>query len=494
MKFIKSNILVIGLVSMLSFTGCSDFLDETSQDEIIPETVDDLSAVMYSEAYPYQFEGNIYLRMLTDEVVCNGLNMETYSTNYEYGRQIFNYNTTMFDGDYTIPSDANSWVMIYEKIMGCNVVNDYIDKIDATETEKNAIKGQVLFLRGFYYLKLAIIYCQPYTREGYNPADVLGLPLVTTMNVTDDFPVRSSLEDTYAQIEGDLKEAVSLLKANYEQPNKFRVGYLTAEAMLTRFYIFKNSEDDLQSIIDYSNDVLSNASALTYLSSFESTFHDDGIYNLDVSSEPLWVYGTSTVTPSENIYFPLNPYSVKAPYSIAPELLALYDANDLRADCYFKIGSTASGTYMLNTNKIGTTSSSYGDRGIRNAEVYLNRAEAYCRLFINTGNAEYRINALSDLNSLRETRYATGTYEDEDITDGTELLNFCLEERRRELCMEEGLRWADIKRLNLSVDHVFIDEDGNEATYTLSSGDLLYALPIPYNVINRNSKLAQNPR
>ncbi len=493
MKFIKSNILAICLVSMLSYTSCSDFLEETSQDEIIPETMEDLSAVMYSEAYPYQFEGNVFLRMLTDEVVCNGLNLDSYENYYEYGRQIFTYNTTMFDGNYTIPSDANAWVLFYEKIMGCNVVYDYLDKIDATETEKNAIKGQVLFLRGFYYLKLAAVYCQPYSREGYDPSEVLGLPLVLTMNVTDDYPVRSSLEDTYTQIESDLKEAVSLLKDNYEQPNKYRVGYLTAEAILTRFYVYKNSEDDLQSIIDYSNDVLMNAPVLTYLSSFESTFHDEGIYNLDVSTEPLWVYGASTIYSNTN-YIPSTGYSVKLPYSISPELTALYDENDLRSDCYFLEGYSASGNYKLNTNKIGRYSSDYGDRGIRNAEVYLNRAEAYCRLFINTGNAEYRTNALSDLNTLRETRFATGTYEDVDITDGTELLNFCLEERRRELSMEEGLRWADIKRLNLSVDHVFIDEEGNESTYTLESGDLMYALPIPYNVINRNSKLAQNPR
>ncbi len=492
MNLLKSNILAIGFVSSLLFTSCSDFLEETSQDEIIPENVEDLSAVMYSEAYPYQFAGDVYLNLFTDEMVCNGLNNETYQSYYDNGMPFFTFTNTLFDGDYTIPDDANSWVLYYEKIMGCNVVYDYTDEIEATEKEKNALRGQVLFLRGFYYFKLASIYCQPYTRDGYDPKNVLGLPLVLSMKVTDDYPVRSSLEETYSQIEKDLKESITLLKENYEQPNKYRVGYLTAEAMLTRFYIYKNSADDLQSIVDYSDEVLANVPTLTYLSSFESTFHDDGIYTLDVSSEPLWVYGTSTM--SNTNYSPQYAYSGKMPYSVSNELSILYDANDLRSESYFYKTIDGTSYYKCKSNKVGQYSSNYGDRGIRNAEVYLNRAEAYCRLFINTGNDDYRVKALSDLNKLRESRYATDTYEDVEITEATELLDFCLEERRRELSLEEGLRWADIKRLNLSVSHVFVDENGNEINYELQSGDLFYALPIPYNVINRNSKLVQNPR
>jgi len=115
-------------------------------------------------------------------------------------------------------------------------------------------------------------------------------------------------------------------------------------------------------------------------------------------------------------------------------------------------------------------------------------------LFIETGDGNYRLKALEDLNTLRETRYATGTYILLDITDGQELLDFCLEERRRELCFEEGLRWSDIKRLNLGVEHTFIDQNGNAQNHSLTSGDLLYALPIPYNVMQRNPALSQNPR
>ncbi|WP_111307810.1 RagB/SusD family nutrient uptake outer membrane protein [Confluentibacter sediminis] len=493
MRFLKLNIVVLFGVSALFLNSCSDFLEETSQDEIIPETLEDLSAVMYSEAYPYLFSGDIYLNLLTDEMVSNGLTSDSYQTNFENGMQIYMYTKTMFDGSYLIPTDANSWELYYKKIKGCNVVLDYLENITASEKDINSLKGQVLFLRGYYYFKLASIYCQPYSVNQINPDEALGLPLVLSMNVQDIFPKRTSLKATFDQIEADLKTSVTLLKENYTAPSPFRVGYLAAEAMLTRFYIYKNSKEDLQSIIDYSTDVISNKPSLTYLTSFKTTFHSKGIYDIDISNEPIWVYGTSSVRASN--YWPLYPITnSKPPYSVSPLLTSLYDTEDLRNEAYFTKATNSGSKYNSVGNKIGLNNNQYGDRGIRNAEVYLNRAEAYCRLFLETGMEDYRANALQDLNTLRETRYETNTYTSVDIADGQTLLDFCLEERRRELCLEEGLRWGDIKRLNLGINHTFIDADGNSTDYTLAPGDLLYALPIPYNVMERNPELSQNPR
>lgn len=128
------------------------------------------------------------------------------------------------------------------------------------------------------------------------------------------------------------------------------------------------------------------------------------------------------------------------------------------------------------------------------AEAYLNRAEALARRFQAKGDGNDRVQALDDLNTLRETRFATGTYVEEEVTDAQDLLDFCLNERRLELCCEEGFRWFDIKRLGLSVTHKYIDSEGVEREYVLESNSPLYALPIPYDAIERNYKLKQNPR
>ncbi|WP_170154566.1 RagB/SusD family nutrient uptake outer membrane protein [Mangrovibacterium diazotrophicum] len=493
MKFLKPTIYTLGLLSMVFLTSCSSFLEETSQDELIPSSLEDLQSTMYAEAYPYNFSSDMFLNLLTDELVCQGLNNDYYVTQYSNGTAMFQFDKAMFDGDYAIPSDANSWKNYYEKIMGCNVVLDYLPFVSGSESEKNAVKGQAQFLRGFYYLRLAMIYCQLYNAEGVNPEQALGVPLVLTMDVTDDFPVRASLKDTYAQIESDLTESIALLRDNYDAPSAHRVSYLAAEAMLSRMYLYMGRDEDWQKVVDYSTDVLAEKPTLTYLSSFSAAFHNKGIYDLDVSEEPIWVYGVATT--ANNDYLPTQlQWGSVPPYTVSSELSTLYDANDLRLSSYFYSVNYNGVDYNLRPNKIGMYQSNYGDWGIRNAEVYLNRAEAYARLYKAGGSSDNLANALADLNYLRQTRYATGTYEDVDMNDADALLAFCLEERRRELCLENSLRWFDIKRLSLSVTHTYMDAAGVSSDYTLDSGDPLYALPIPYDAINRNYKLEQNPR
>ena len=94
------------------------------------------------------------------------------------------------------------------------------------------------------------------------------------------------------------------------------------------------------------------------------------------------------------------------------------------------------------------------------------------------------------LNRLRRNRIAGYTdivYSASDITDAVR------EERRKELCFE-GHRWFDLRRLGMpEITHVFVDNsNGYETSYTLHEEDSRYALPIPEEVIRRNSNLSQN--
>jgi len=130
------------------------------------------------------------------------------------------------------------------------------------------------------------------------------------------------------------------------------------------------------------------------------------------------------------------------------------------------------------------------------AEVYLNRAEAYTKRFMSNGSGADRDQALSDLNLLRASRFDTRSvaYTPVVLTDAASLFKFCQDERRRELCLEEGHRWEDIKRWGLAVQHTFTAVDGSITQSTLQSGSLLYALPIPYQAFQNNPSLVQNPR
>ncbi|WP_163713290.1 RagB/SusD family nutrient uptake outer membrane protein [Mangrovibacterium lignilyticum] len=495
MKLVNTIIKTSGLVCLLAMCSC-DFLKETSQDEIIPSSLEDLTSTMYAEAYPYKLSTDVYLNLLTDDVKSNGLTNDHYTNQYKYGMGIFKFDPVMFDGGYAVVDDANSWKNYYEKIMGCNVTLDYLDKVTGSDDDKMAVKGQALLLRGYYYLRLALIYCQMYSAEGVDPNVALGVPLMLTMDVSDDLPVRATLKSTYAQIESDLTEAEALLKEYYSNNSVFRVSYLAADALLSRLYLYLGRDEDWQKVIDYADKVLAERPTLTSLSSFSSQFLQVGIWDTEVSVEPIWCYGLPSYNDENYFINELNLYwGDVPPYTISPKLLSLYDENDLRYDSYFFTEDMYGEVTTIGTAKVSSFyQTKYGDWGVRNAEMYLNRAEAYARLYKAGGNSEYCTNAIADLNYLRENRYAEGTYQEVSITDADELLDFCLQERRRELSMECSFRWFDIKRLNLSVTHTFEDVAGLSTDYTLESGDPLYALPIPNSVIDRNTNLEQNPR
>ena len=493
MNYMRSNIIFyfLGLVLLSSLSGCQDFLKESSQDEIIPSTVSDLRSVMYKEAYPYQFSSDNYVPLLTDEMTCNGLNYSSYATVLQNGTPVFTFNPEMFDGTEAFPANENSWKKYYEKIKGCNVVIDQLANVSGSEKDKNALLGQSLCLRGYYYMKLVLLYGQAYTGAGVDPKVSLGVPLILSMNVTDQFPSRNTLKEVYGQIESDLTKGATLLEENYVSETAFRIGHVTANALLSRFYLYKG---DYEKLVQYANKAITDGPALTNISLGGVNFC---IYDPSLSTEVLWVYGSAVSRNS--IYFSTS-YSAATgaiPFTVSNSLIEMYDsANDLRYSSYFYYETMKSTgvRYAVRGNKVGQNISGFGERGVRIGEVYINRAEAAARLFKEKGNVADRTQALSDLNTLRRNRYKTGTYTNVNISDPDELITFCLAERQRELCLEEGLRWYDIKRLGLSVSHTYINPEGASSSHLLEAGSKLYALPIPYDAIGRNYKLVQNPR
>lgn len=496
------------LLSSLTFSSCKKFLEERSPDEIKPETVADLQSLMNGEAYPYQMITDTYVDLLTDDIQSNGLGRtfdgnpdDVYLPYLQNGTRVFKWDSRMFDGDPILSLGTDSWSIYYTKIKGCNTVIDNLMKVSGSAEQKNALLGQVLFLRAYYYLKLVTLYGQPYSGVGIDPNVSLGVPLILNSVVTDQYPVRNTLKEVYGQIEKDLLEAAGLLKANFTEASTFRVGHIAAYSLLTRLYLYMGRAEDMDKVIQYANLVLAERPALTQMKSFFNAsgfYSNGGIYDVTVSPEVVWVYGINPKAP--NGYFP-ELRNDRPPYTVSGSLAALYetsttsdDRKDLRYIGYFRVGFANNAGYLLGNGKIGPIEK-YGTDGIRIAEVYLNRAEAYAKKFLN-GDGASAMKANADLNTLRASRYDTRNvaYEPVSYNNASDLFKFCQDERRRELCLESGHRWMDIKRWGLSISHRFVDADGTTTDYTLRSGSLIYALPIPFTATVKNSSLAQNPR
>ena len=495
-----------------SLGSCKKFLAESSQDEVRPTTTDDLTQLLIGTAYPYQTPVDTYADMLTDDIQCNGVPLTsagvpdaTMAPILNNGTLLFSWNPTMFDrhaDGSALLSGQDSWQIYYNKINGCNLAIDYANKVSGATTDKNAILGQALFLRAYYYLKLVTLYARPYSGNGVDPRTSPGVPLVLSDAVSDARPVRNTLAEVYDQIEADLLKAAPLLRDNYTVTTPFRVGHVATYALLSRFYLYKGRNEDMDNVKRYADSVLSYNSGLNQLQNYFSpsaVFSTQGIYEITAGPEVIWVYGANPW--GITTYLP-QPYSYLPPYTISFDLTNLYDkgtgtANygDLRYLSYFMKQTFSGVSYSIKSYKI-YTSKAYGTSGIRVAEIYLNRAEALIRRYKLNGQATDLSLALSDLNNLRSSRYdkRNVSYTPVAISDADSLFRFCQQERRRELCLEDNHRWVDIKRWGLSVTHKYIDAGGTSTQYTLASGSNIYALPIPYTALDNNASLAQNPR
>lgn len=489
MKAIKYSIIAFATAFTLS--ACGDFFEESSQDEVKAKTTADLASMMYSAAYPYTtLNTDGYLRLLTDEVQCNGLTDKYYTTYLKNGQPVFCFSKTMFDGLENFIDDEDSWGNYYEKIKGCNAVLDYVDDVSGTESEKNALKAQVLFLRGYYYLKLAMIYCKPYAADTTNPDTDLGVVLQLTSEVTDEQHPRSTLKETFSQIEADLLEAERLIPEYYpEGLVPFRANIAAVDLTLARMYLYMG---EWAKAAEHATKAINEGPKLTNMNTLANSFGslNNRIYDAERSQEVVFTYGNDSW--QDNHYFVSQAASGgDQPWVVSKELLAKFDAaNDLRYKMYDEWGFKV----MVKTGFVHTYKAQ-GDMGIRMAEAYLIRAEADMRLVLAGGSADLRQQAISDLNNIRANRYVTGSNYAVDTTrSDDDMLRFVLDERQRELCWENGTRWFDIKRLGLSVSHTYIDASGNATEFTLPAGSPLYALPIPYEAIDRNGKLEQNAR
>lgn len=503
------------LAAGLIFTSCKKFLTQTSQDEVRPSSTADLTQLLNGEGYPYTTVMDSYTDLLTDDIQCSGIPVvngapatDTYIGYLRNGAPLFTWDPAMFDSTQEVDivnlSGVNSWKLYYGKIKGCNVVLDYLDKVSGTEQEKNALKGQALFLRGFYYLKLVTLYGQPYNGIGIDAATSLGVPLILSSQVTDEVNPRNTLAEVYGQVERDLLEAATLLKNNFVPGNTFRVSHLAAWTLLSRLYLYMGRDEDMDNTILYAGNALAEKPGLTFLNTWFTTatnFTSAGIYDLVMSPEVIWQYNGNAKNLTTFYTAAAQAGSVMPVYNVSQDLVNLYDRGtgasnwgDLRYTAWF-YKTTGAVVWPYRSNKTGLNAT-YGDKGMRVAELYLNRAEALARRYKKTGNMADKDQALNDLNTLRQSRFDTRNtaYTPVSITDADALTEFVRNERRRELALEEGHRWCDIKRWGLSVTHRFIDANGIATDYTLSSGSKMYALPIPYTAINRNYKLSQNPR
>lgn len=355
----------------------------------------------------------------------------------------------------TVYPDMESYRSFYNRIFFTNVVMDGLGKLavttEADKKELNALRARALFVKALSYYWLSQIYAQPY--KATSAATDQGILAQDNLDFLENVH-RLSVAETYTRIIAMLQEALPHLPVKPQHVTQ--ASQPAVHALLSRVYLCmqdytnarQHATESLQlqpTLLDYS--------VLPTTTFFIGAFNAEVLYHDELSSSDINNYNTYNALLDRSLY-------------------DSYDANDLRKTLYF-MASGSNLTFKGNYNNSNWQLFS----GIANDEVYLTRAECHARL----GDATAALKDLNDLLRMRWKKNPDGSSMLVDLQAATanEALQLVLAERKKSLLLR-GLRWADLRRLNLEpATATTLTRTIGGKTYTLSPNSYQYSFPLP---------------
>lgn len=123
---------------------------------------------------------------------------------------------------------------LYKIIANANMVLENIDDAEGLQEERDNIKGQALFYRGFAHFAAVQLYGQRYDKNTQNTQDGIVLRLETST----DPKARASVEESYEAINKDIDEAIRLLaQAPVDKPTKMHIDVNVARTIKARILL-----------------------------------------------------------------------------------------------------------------------------------------------------------------------------------------------------------------------------------------------------------------
>ncbi|HSF54531.1 MAG TPA: RagB/SusD family nutrient uptake outer membrane protein, partial [Algoriphagus sp.] len=316
---------------------------------------------------------------------------------------------------------TEAWPVIYRVINMTNLLIEGVPGLDDPNfSNQEDVLGQAHGLRALAYFDLLRIY-----GEHFIPTSEYGLPLLLQPIPDNDFnqiPAisRSSVAETYAQINEDLDLALSFLTDSFDQGT---MNYYAALALRARVALYQKN----YAVAKAAADEIINEGG------FELLENLDDLYNTtEVTAETIFDLEFNDQDQSS-----FNSYTIRRDeYNLDEDLIEATEDGDERANFYgFSRNANRTLKYTDGTNANNT-------KVFRLAEIYLIRAEAAVML---SGNPA---SGLADINIIRER---AGLDPIPSLPNMDAFVNALLQERRIELSFE-GHRFFDLVRFNKTGD------------------------------------------
>ena len=350
----------------------------------------------------------------------------------------------------------NLWGKAYQYIYQMNACLQGLQGSSSlSPSVKEELTGEVKFLRATSYFYLANLF------------GAVPLELGTDYTVNAQMP-RNSIAEIYAQIITDLKDAETELGENYLTPDLIRPNKFAAAAMLARVYLYMKDWADAET---YASEVINSGS-------YQLVTDPAGVF-VSGSTETIWQM--MPVLPGENTaeglaFIPASPGTVPD-YAVTSVLLNAFEPGDLRKSAWLDSTTVNGMTYYFPFKYKVRDGSDLTEYNIvlRLAEQYLIRAEA-------RAEQNNLTEAVADINLIRER---AGLSPLTAAISQASCLAAVMQERRIELFAEWGHRWFDLKRTGMADAVLSVEKSGWKPSAAL--------YPIPYNEIQSNVRLTQNP-
>lgn len=462
------------LIISFYISSCDSFLDENPDNRKELETVEDVAKLV---ANSYNQGTYLFVEWMTDNSTAIADNAQAdYMTEAFLWLPVVSYESQ--------ESPTYFWNNAYYCIAHCNEALAVIDQVKGNDDLRSAIKGEALISRAYNHFLLVNVFSKHYFSDtaGNNP----GIPYVVEVesNLFKNYK-RGTISDVYDSIEKDLILGLSLLKDDYfVGTKKYHFTKKAAYAFASRFYLFK--KDYLKSL-HFCNLVLDDKSEY-YVRDLDKIYQGLTFDEMSANYSDVRETANLLAIRKESFYARAN-FGYRSNEEVFNDIFLGNVQNEIDSrDQRWNFNTSSVFAPKFNEQFKYTTSNTgfpyFIQNELKGEEVILNRAECYIML------AEYQ-KALDDYHTLAAGRYENGGILDIEkiknyynISDTKNaMLQFLLDERRKEF-LDEGIRWFDIKRFELSVTHV--DLNGN--TYHLTPNDGRTAVQLPQSAIANGLK------
>jgi starch-binding outer membrane protein, SusD/RagB family len=387
------------------------------------------------------------------------------------------------------------WNACYEAIAAANHALDAIKNADNPD-EYKAQKGEALLARAYSHFMLVSLYSPI-----YNPATAgsdPGIPYVTKPErVVMAQYKRRTVAHVYQMIERDILEGLPLINNNAYRVPRYHFNTAAANAFAARFYLFKR---EWPKVIQYANNVFPGGNISVNLRPWVET------YSKLTANEGLAIY-TRATEPSNLLLVETSSLwarnHARYKYGLATSVVNRFfrSANVTGTRWVFPLYEQGSDNWLiLKFREHFVRAGANANIGFPYTifplftaeEVLFNRAEAYIQMgFLEEARADLNLFASRRIENYSATNHGiTNTklrnyYGTSNVRDG--LMAALLDFKAAEF-VQEGMRWFDILRHDITVEHRTVEGQ----VFNLAPGDPRRVVQIPQEAVLAG--IERNPR